>query len=218
MESPECWDLLTSSLAVCDLQKPAAVWAFLTLQGLISDRASDRIAFFKIVEKVRSQSPSTGSSRAYRIARRLRTRKIALPASETSDPHAKIALARRQLMDIWVKANMPEPTNTSANSAEGLRITTSPSSALELKLPAQTATVEFQEFHSLKHRTPENYCSRCGNDNLANAVFCKHCGIRLNRLEAPLPASEKKPGWFNLLDTVREMKITKVLSGKTHRL
>lgn len=216
MESPEDWDLLTSSLAVCDLQKPAAVWAFLVLQGLISDQASDRIAVFKIIEKVRVKSPSTGSSRAYRIARRLRMQKIALPPGETPDPHAKIALARRQLMDIWMKACMPDHLSAAAIASEGLHMVTS--AKPDIETPPLAVTREFKEIHLTKLKSAGIYCSRCDHDNLADAIFCAHCGIRLNRFEPTLLPLEKKPNWFNLVNTVREMKITKVLSGKTHKL
>jgi hypothetical protein len=45
MESPDSWNLLTASLAVCDLGAPFSVWAFLVIQGLVWDMPGDGEAF-----------------------------------------------------------------------------------------------------------------------------------------------------------------------------
>jgi hypothetical protein len=100
MESPEGWDLLTSSIAVHDLEKPFFIWAFLVVQGLVRDLPGDRDTFCRIVQYERA-SDITGPSKAWRIASSLRDAGISLPISKIPDPNADIAMQRRQLLRQW---------------------------------------------------------------------------------------------------------------------
>lgn len=191
MESPEGWDLLISSLAVCDLQKPAATWAFLALQGLVRNQPADRIAFFKIVEKVRTKSPSTNASRARRVAERLRAKGLALPAGEAPDPGGELALERRHLMDMWTKSFPPSEYKSSGTYL------------------APTADAFVQEMRTLcnacftvyrlgdPHQCPEPreaqqtnrhqvtvICETCSAVNRTDARFCRGCGSHFSALQS----------------------------------
>ncbi len=183
MESPEGWDLLISSLAVCDLQKPAAVWAFLALQGLVRNEPADRIAFFKIVHKVRTQSPSTNSSRARRIAGRLRLKGLALPVSDTPDPHGRIALERRHLMDMWAKSYMHcEPKAAGdfvlrpANELTQEMFTLCNSCFSVYKIGEPHLCPEPVEDRRTTQCAVQVYCGVCKAANRPEARFCRSCG------------------------------------------
>ena len=100
MESPEWWDLLTSSIAVHDLEEPFFIWAFLVVQGLVRDLPGDRDAFWRIVQYERSRD-ITGFSKPARIAASLSNAGISLPISKTPDPNGDIAMQRLQLLRDW---------------------------------------------------------------------------------------------------------------------
>ena len=183
MESPESWDLLTSSLAVCDLQKPAAVWAFLAVQGLVHDLPADRIAFFKIIRKIRTKSPSTGASRAHRIARRLRLKGMTLPASEAPDPNGEIALGRRQLMEMWTKSFVQ-----TGEKPQKDWVTAMPPVAVQkmytlcnycynvYDLSEEHVCPERREAEQTCQRPTKNLCSHCNTENRLDARYCRCCG------------------------------------------
>lgn len=99
-EPPHTWDLLTSSLAVSDLSNPAAVWAFLVVQGLVRDAPGDRELFASLVrEELANQV--TGPTDARRIATRLTGESLALPGAWAADPWGKIAAGRLQEIESW---------------------------------------------------------------------------------------------------------------------
>ena len=101
MESPKSWDSLTASLAVSDLERPCAAWAFLVVQNLVRDRLDDRRTFIEILRHEKSLGPITGPSLEARVARRLSAIGIGLPAGQVADPDALIATARLELINSW---------------------------------------------------------------------------------------------------------------------
>jgi hypothetical protein len=191
MESPEGWDLLISSLAVCDLQKPAAVWAFLALQGLVRNEPADRIAFFKIVEKVRTKSPSTNSSRARRVAERLRAKRLALPAGDAPDPKGELALERRHLMDMWAKSSSPSEykpsgyyqASTADEFVQEMRtLCNACFTVYRLGDPHQCpAPREAQQTN--RHQITV-ICETCSAVNRADARFCRGCGNHFSAIQS----------------------------------
>lgn len=100
MENPATWDRLTSSLAVCDLQMPDKVWAFLVLQGLVRDLPGDRDFFYGTIQQIKSLGEITGPSLQSRIAARLRGAGITLPFSQEPDPNAEMAMKRLQSSQV----------------------------------------------------------------------------------------------------------------------
>ncbi len=92
MESPGYWNLLTASLAVCDLTTELDfTWSFLTMFELVRDEPGDKETFIKIVNYEIDRGPITGPSVPRRVEMELRDFKIALPAGEIPDPWGKIA-------------------------------------------------------------------------------------------------------------------------------
>jgi hypothetical protein len=211
MESPEGWDLLTSSLAVCDLQKPAAVWAFLAVQGLVRDQPSDRIAFFKIVHKVRTKSPSTSSSRARRVAQRLRLKGMALPAGDMPDPNGEIALGRRQLMEMWTKSFIPAESKSASGNfvipvsefVQEMR-TLCNACFTVYKLGDIHQCPESQEAKPASRQAINVVCDICDAVNRMDARFCRGCGSHFPALEffnfgTPKPASSTEQGHIEVI-------------------
>lgn len=101
MESPSSWDLLTASLAVTDLERPFAAWAFLVIQGLVRDTPGDREAFADAVREEIGQGPITGWSVACRVAKSLARAGIALPAGFVADARAAVAAERLEMIARW---------------------------------------------------------------------------------------------------------------------
>lgn len=99
MESTQTWDLLTASLAVCDLARPREAWAFLVVQGLVHDEPGMREQFVAIVEQVLADGPITGPSEPRRIAGRMLG--MRREAANQPDPDGKIARARKAVIDAW---------------------------------------------------------------------------------------------------------------------
>jgi hypothetical protein len=101
LESPQTWNLLTSSLAVSNLRKTHDTWSFLVVQGLVVDTAQERNAFRQIVKRVLAEGQITGPSEALRVASDLSSSGIATPAASQPDPWGKIAESRRQTLRDW---------------------------------------------------------------------------------------------------------------------
>jgi hypothetical protein len=101
MEDPETWDLLTASLAGCNLQKPSLVWAILVLQGLVRDELADQVAFARYIREKQDGGLDTGPSVASRVAGALITAGIALPPSLVADPCGELAARRLQAVADW---------------------------------------------------------------------------------------------------------------------
>jgi hypothetical protein len=256
MESPEGWDLLISSLAVCDLQKPAAVWAFLAVQGLVRNQPGDRIAFFKIVHKVRTKSPSTSSSRARRIAERLRLKGMALPLSDTPDPKGEIALERRHLMDLWTKSfvqtgEKPQPRSLTEAPPEAIQkmFTLCNYCYNVFELSEQHVCTERRDVEQPNKHVINVFCDACNRVNRPDARFCRGCGNPFNAPQSfrfhggdsqtsspvdqnpieviwepgnydsrtPSPSQETDRCFFDILNSIRELKTTKGLSKKPHK-
>ena len=100
MESPATWNLLTASLAVSDLHEPHNVWAFLVVQGLVSDLDGHRDTFVRIVREEARLDP-TGPSLPARVAQQLFDAGIAHPAGGHADPWAKCAAERLEMIALW---------------------------------------------------------------------------------------------------------------------
>src|SRR5262245_60356098 len=101
MELPESWDLLTASLAVLDLQRPFAAWAFLVIQGLVRDTPGDREAFADDNREEVARGPITGPSLACRVAGSVARAGIALPAGRVPDPGGAVAAERLAQIARW---------------------------------------------------------------------------------------------------------------------
>ena len=97
MESPESWNLLISSLSVCDLEKPEAAWTFLTAEGLVRGNPADREVFFNAAKQELDRALNMGPSIASRVAGKLKSAGIVLSTGETPDPWGRIAKERFQL-------------------------------------------------------------------------------------------------------------------------
>jgi hypothetical protein len=105
MESTDSWNLLTASLAVCDLGAPFSAWAFLVIQCLVRDMPGDREAFADFVAESlryeREHGPTTGASLARRAADFLIAAGATLPPSEAPDPGGEIAISRLSGIVSW---------------------------------------------------------------------------------------------------------------------
>ena len=97
MESGGSWNILTASLAVSNLEQPAAAWAFLVWQGLVRDAPGDRDLFFSFLGRELERGPITGPTVALRVGTALESAGITLPAGTVPDPWAKIAGERLKL-------------------------------------------------------------------------------------------------------------------------
>ena len=92
-ESPETWDLLTASLAVCDLRDAQRAWSFLVHHDLVRDEEGDRERFIAIVQ-YEIPREITGPTLSRRVALSLGSAGLTLPAGDTPDPMARIAAER----------------------------------------------------------------------------------------------------------------------------
>ena len=101
MESPSIWNLLTSSLAVGQLENPHEAWAFLVVQGLVNDTGPERDAFLEIVRKQQAREPMIGPSIHLRVAGALVKAGITRPAAEAPDPWGQEMLRRLESMAAW---------------------------------------------------------------------------------------------------------------------
>jgi len=88
------WDLLTGSLAACDLADLDSAWAFLVLQGLVIDSTGNRAEFARVVEKQLAIGDYEGPTIPRRIALWLEEAGVLRPAAGMPDPFGKIAAAR----------------------------------------------------------------------------------------------------------------------------
>lgn len=110
MENPASWNLLTASVAACDLEDLSESWAFLVLQGLVRDEERDRLEFASIVRHVRGEGAQTGPSEARRIASQLVLSGLCLPAYRKPDPGGAIARARAETVRGWREEPSPYGT------------------------------------------------------------------------------------------------------------
>lgn len=101
MEPPSTWNLLTASLAVCDLTKPHSAWAFLVVQGLVSDSGAEREAFFGVIQQALAQGPTVGLSAPAFVANSLTHAGIATAAGRDRDPNGERALDRMVAIASW---------------------------------------------------------------------------------------------------------------------
>jgi hypothetical protein len=100
-EDDRTWDLLTGSLAACDLARPDCAWAFLVLQGLVNDSAANRAEFARVVAEEQAVGVIIGPTMPRRIALRLKAAGIALPQASTPDPQGVLAAARWAVIRDW---------------------------------------------------------------------------------------------------------------------
>ena len=108
-ESPGSWNLLTASLAVCDLSQPRRVWAFLVLQGLVRDSEDEREVFLRFVRDEQARRPMPGPTLPYRIAESLATAGIASPAGLVADPWGRGAADRLESVASWPARHPTRP-------------------------------------------------------------------------------------------------------------
>jgi hypothetical protein len=101
MESPESWNALTATFAVCDLKKPHAAWAFAVVQGLVRDDPGDRDFFLRTLEEEEARGEITGPTIACRVAAMLSGAGIVLPLGRVPDPWARIAGSRLDVIASW---------------------------------------------------------------------------------------------------------------------
>jgi hypothetical protein len=100
-ESPESWNLLTASLAVCDLSQPRSAWAFLILQGLVRDSDDEREVFLRFVREEQARGPITGWTLPRRVAESLATGGITSSAAQVADPWGRTAADRLESVASW---------------------------------------------------------------------------------------------------------------------
>ena len=94
MEPPDSWDLLTASLAVCNLQDPARAWRFVTHQRLIQDTPENQKLFFETTQYELDRGPVTGPSEPCRIAGSLGRAGVVDATLNVADPNGDIASQR----------------------------------------------------------------------------------------------------------------------------
>ena len=104
MESPETWDLLTSSLAISNLAQVSLTWAFLVVQGLVRDEPGDCETFRRLAEDA-TANPITGPGASARVALSLKAAGIAQPGGLTPDPWARVAAGRLVSIEAWTGRN-----------------------------------------------------------------------------------------------------------------
>jgi hypothetical protein len=63
MEYPGYWNLLTASLAVCDLAQGEVAWAFLTTHGLVRNAPGDSETFTTFLRQETDRGPITWTER-----------------------------------------------------------------------------------------------------------------------------------------------------------
>jgi len=101
MESPESWNVLTASFAICDVKNPLSAWAFAAVQGLVRDDPGDRDLFLRFLEEETARGDVTGPSLPYRVASALSLSGIVLPPGLLPDPWGEIAGARLEAVAPW---------------------------------------------------------------------------------------------------------------------
>jgi hypothetical protein len=177
MENPATWNLLISSLAVCDLQKPDKVWAFLALQGLVRDLAGDRDFFYGIIHREKAVGEITGPSLQSRIAGRLQEFGIALALGAEPDPNAEMARKRVELLHDLMKDK--EPFQAVQRSLFciycGFEIVKSTDIC-----PACGKT--FRAFSETRIKP----CQQCQAMNPSSAAFCYSCGKLFEELKGSI--------------------------------
>jgi hypothetical protein len=167
MENPATWNLLISSLAVCDLQKPDKVWAFLALQGLVRDLPGDRDFFYGIIHQEKAYGEITGPSLQSRIAGRLQEFGIALALSAEPDPNAEIARKRVELLHDLMKDK--EPFRAVRQSLFCTHC------GFEIDRRPDICPACGQAFHDFSE-TCIKPCEQCRAMNPLSAAFCCSCG------------------------------------------
>jgi hypothetical protein len=174
MENPATWNLLTSSLAVCDLQMPDKVWSFLALQGLVRDAPGDREFFYGIIQQEKSSGAITGPSLQSRIAGRLQEFGIALALAAEPDANAEMARKRLQTLNDLLKSKEPlnrfRPSEAPRNSGHctwcGIEVNQElaacPRCGANLTRPSAA--------------NADKFCQHCQKPNPPSAPFCQACG------------------------------------------
>lgn len=218
MEPPNSWSLLEGSLAVCELDNPAFVWAFIVVQGLVRDLPGDRENFYRIV-KEEVENPVTGPSSYRRIGFRLRDAGILLSASQFPDPNAELAQQRLQQINGWLKA---VPVKFAAGHGVfcvycGFDVGETPNGMpcpnCDSPIPDPSATrgkpcprckepnllfASFCEFCS--SRLVVVHCYQCGSEVQPQALFCPTCGLRIAATE--MEAAENETSIMPTMDSI----------------
>lgn len=101
MESPESWNALTASFAVCGLKTPHCAWAFAVVQGFVRDHPGDRDFFLRSLEEEDSCGEITGPSLPCRVAGTLSRAGMVSSAGLVPDPWGKIACTRLEAIALW---------------------------------------------------------------------------------------------------------------------
>ncbi len=101
MESPDYWNALSASLAVCDLTNPHAAWAFVVVQGLVRDDPGDRDSFLRLLREEQVRGNITGPSIPFRVAGALIAAGLVRPAGMAPDPWGKVTGTRLEVIASW---------------------------------------------------------------------------------------------------------------------
>ena len=95
MENPESWNILTSSLAVSQLDKIEETRRFLVEQGLIDPDKATKLVFSKVVNGVLEEGEMTGPSESLRISIQLDSLGVTTDKANKADPWGDIAKSCR---------------------------------------------------------------------------------------------------------------------------
>jgi hypothetical protein len=175
MENPANWNLLISSLAVCDLQMPDKVWSFLVLQGLVRDKPGDRDFFCGIIQQEKGSGAITGPSLQSRIAGRLQEFGIALAHAAEPDANAETAKQRLEAFNDLLKPKEPlnrlQPFKASRNSGHCLNcgievnqeLADCPRCGVNLASPSPANGDKFCQHCYAQNPQMANFCYACGN-------------------------------------------------------
>jgi hypothetical protein len=187
MENPATWNLLISSLAVCDLQKPDKVWAFLALQGLVRDLAGDRDFFYGIIHREKAIGEITGPSLQSRIAGRLQEFGIALALGAEPDPNAEMARKRVELLHDLMKDK--EPFQAVRHSVFCTHC------GVEVDNRPAVCPACGKAFHDFSE-TCIKPCEQCKIMNPLSAAFCCSCGKPFSGLKDSVHITDAaQPSW-----------------------
>ncbi len=91
MEFPGAWNLLTASLAVCELNAADDAWAFITTLQLVDGSPEAKAQFLDIAQAEIAQGPITGGTLAFRVSEGLRAAGLVRPRADEPDGWAKTA-------------------------------------------------------------------------------------------------------------------------------
>jgi ribosomal protein L40E len=187
MENPATWNLLTSSLAVCDLQMPEKVWAFLALQGLVRDLPGDRDFFTGIIQQEKGSGAITGPSLQSRIAGRLEEFGIALANGLEADANAVQAKKRLQAFNDLLADREPLNVRDPFQAKEAVRVSQKSPYCMRCGVEVEQGSQNCRNCGN-SFSTPQaaqaKHCQGCLAMNPHTAIHCYRCGQRFTAKSA----------------------------------